>query len=96
MNLKGINPNTMGKRPGLNFYPKKGILLIGVKLIILGLLLSVNQWGPETAKASETLEEKGVSEPMEMSQMNTVTSERIPPIDASAPKTTETATFAMG
>jgi hypothetical protein len=96
MNLKAIHPDTMAGRPRLNFHLKKGICLVGLKLAVLGLLLSLNLWGPGTSKASERLERRGVNEPMEISQMNTVTSTMIPPIDVSAPKTTETASFAMG
>jgi hypothetical protein len=96
MSHESVNLTTVTGKPGFKFHPyRKSIRLIGLKLAVLGSLLSVNPWGAETSKAGERLEWKGAGEPRGMSQMNTVAPGR-PPIDVSAPGATRTATFAMG
>jgi hypothetical protein len=68
----------------------------GVRLVVLGLLLSLNGCESVSSEANRNLERGKESETMEMTQTKIVHAPTIPPIDASAPNKTATATFALG
>ena len=85
-----------GGQSGKAFSMNRKAVIRGVGLVVLGVLLSLNGCESVSSETNRNLEKGKESKAMEMTQTKIVHTPTIPPIDASAPNKTATATFALG
>lgn len=89
-NKTTAEPTVLSRR---SFIHKIGLTSLGCALLLMPWTLSAWNSGQGNGSRLETIQERKT---MQLAQQSTPPDRPIPPIDATAPAATETATFALG
>jgi hypothetical protein len=97
MHHEGTDPEAITRGQSIKpFSMNRKTVTSGVRLIILGLLLTTSGCESVSSEANRNFKKSKEGNAMEMTQTDIVHASTIPPIDVSTPTKMETATFALG